>query len=230
VHARGAAPAARPAKTSSTAALTDGSGNVANTYSYEPYGTLVTSTGTVANPWRYTGATNGYFDVSNGLYKIGLRFYDPQLGRWTQRDVVDDPFDSPGWNRYVYAGADPANSTDPSGLRRTGSCDLQEMPGASGGFQWMATCTMPWRRCCYFRPHGLGARVGGATLVIMGVGMAVAALAEIGECVEAAAASGGFTAIGMVGVCAHVVAGAVFRSGMMIGAGTYLLIYGPPKR
>jgi RHS repeat-associated protein len=37
----------------------------------------------VVNPWRYAGQ---YQDISTGLYKMGARYYQPELGRWTQRD------------------------------------------------------------------------------------------------------------------------------------------------
>jgi RHS repeat-associated protein len=34
---------------------------------------------------RYAG---GYYDVSTGLYKFGIRYYDAATERWTQRDPV----------------------------------------------------------------------------------------------------------------------------------------------
>ena len=50
--------------------LTDSSGNVVNTYKYEPYGNVSSSTGSVANPWKFAGY---YFDSTTGLYKVGER-------------------------------------------------------------------------------------------------------------------------------------------------------------
>jgi len=97
----------------STAALANPTATtLANTYQYDPYGDVVSSSGTVTNPWRYAGY---YYDTSTGLYKVGVRYYDPSLARWTQRDVVDSPLDEHGWNRYDYVGDDPINETDPSG-------------------------------------------------------------------------------------------------------------------
>ncbi len=55
------------------------------TYQYDPYGNLTSSTGSVANPWRFAG---GYFDSGTGLYKFGARYYDPTLGRWSQQDPL----------------------------------------------------------------------------------------------------------------------------------------------
>ena len=100
----------------SVAALTNSAGAVVNTYAYDPYGKLVSSTGTVANPWRFGGAYGAYTDASTGLVKIGQRFYDPGLGRWTQVDPVPHTFDPVQANRYSYAACNPVIYTDPSGL------------------------------------------------------------------------------------------------------------------
>lgn len=54
----------------STVALTDSTGAVKNTYSYDPYGKVTSSTGSVANPYRFGGAYGAYTD-SSGLLKIG---------------------------------------------------------------------------------------------------------------------------------------------------------------
>jgi RHS repeat-associated protein len=88
---------------------------------YEPYGKLTNPPGSgyPAFNYRYAGywydsqtETSGH----SGLYKIGARYYDPNISRWTQRDPLDNPLQLSGWNRYSYAGDDPINMTDPSGL------------------------------------------------------------------------------------------------------------------
>jgi RHS repeat-associated protein len=99
----------------SVIALTDSSGAIAASYSYDPYGTTLTASGAQAsvNPFRFA---SGYFDSATGLLKFGTRYYDPSLGRWTQRDSVAGSISDPGnLNRYVYAGNNPVNLTDPSG-------------------------------------------------------------------------------------------------------------------
>ena len=93
--------------------MTDSSGNLVNTYQYDPYGNLTSSTGTVSNPWRYAG---GYYDSGTGLYKFGIRYYDPTTGRWTQRDPVGGSLqETTKANPFVYADNDPVNQVDPSG-------------------------------------------------------------------------------------------------------------------
>jgi RHS repeat-associated protein len=92
---------------------------------YDPYGNLTTTseaTG-LSEPYRYTGQ---YHDMATGLYKLGLRYYDPTLGRFTQQDPIgDNPTtrtDNPYGNRYIYTGCNPVNLTDPSGAAT--ACDV----------------------------------------------------------------------------------------------------------
>jgi RHS repeat-associated protein len=87
-------------------------GAVANSYTYDPYGVTTGSSGTVLEPFRYTGA---YTDQTTGLTKLGARYYDPTLGRFTQTDPQTHPDDVNQSSPYPYAGNDPINIVDPSG-------------------------------------------------------------------------------------------------------------------
>ena len=87
--------------------MVDSSGSVKNSYSYDPYGNSLNKNETVSNPWQYA---SGYYDATTGLYKFGTRYYDPQLGRWTQKDPVGG-----SGNPYVYAGNAPNMQVDPTG-------------------------------------------------------------------------------------------------------------------
>ncbi|WP_374492083.1 RHS repeat-associated core domain-containing protein [Streptomyces sp. ICN903] len=58
-------------------------------------------------PYRFTGT---YLDPT-GLCKMGARYYDPHLGRFTQPDPSGQET-----NPYLYATGDPINRTDPTGL------------------------------------------------------------------------------------------------------------------
>lgn len=89
------------------------------TYTYDPYGNTLGASGSsaAANPWRYSGG----YDDGNGLIKFGTRFYDPTLGRWTQKDPLAGSINNPGsMNRYAYVGGDPCNRLDPSGYASYG--------------------------------------------------------------------------------------------------------------
>ncbi|MEU3552221.1 RHS repeat-associated core domain-containing protein [Streptomyces longwoodensis] len=90
----------------SVTGLVDASGKRTATYSYGPYGETRANSGT-NQPFRYTSA---YLDPS-GLYKMGARSYDPNLGRFTQPDPSGQE-----QNAYLYAAGDPINQSDPTGL------------------------------------------------------------------------------------------------------------------
>jgi RHS repeat-associated protein len=114
----------------STLALTDSSGTIANTYKYDPYGNIVTSTGTVSNPYRFAGQ---YFDAATGMYKIGARYYDPTTGRWATPDPLNDALDARASSAFAYASDDPVNVTDPSGLAGCGPGSVH-VPSRGGLF------------------------------------------------------------------------------------------------
>jgi RHS repeat-associated protein len=80
-------------------------------YSYSPYGearSTATGTAPATNSLRYI---SGYYDTSAGLYKLGARYYDEGLGRFTQFDPSGQEA-----NPFSYAACNPAGASDPSGL------------------------------------------------------------------------------------------------------------------
>ncbi|MFC8998390.1 RHS repeat-associated core domain-containing protein [Streptomyces rochei] len=88
--------------------LADDTGKRTHTYAYGPTGLpRTTPTEAVPQPYRYAGA---YADPT-GLYKMGHRYYDPTLGRFTQPDPSGQET-----HPYLYAAGDPVNRTDPTGL------------------------------------------------------------------------------------------------------------------
>jgi RHS repeat-associated protein len=86
--------------------LVDAVGRRTATYTYDPLGKARTTTQTVPQPYRFQGT---YLDPS-GLYKMGARYYDPTLGRFTQTDPSGKET-----NPYLALGADPVNHIDPNG-------------------------------------------------------------------------------------------------------------------
>lgn len=60
----------------------------------------------------------GATETRRGHPLFGARYYDPTLGRWTQQDPSGQDA-----NPYAYAGCNPINSADPSGLKtEPGEC------------------------------------------------------------------------------------------------------------
>lgn len=173
----------------SVVAATDSTGAVIDSFKYDPYGNITSTSGTLYEPIRFTG---GYSDGANGsgenLYKFGERYYDPTLGRWTQQDPIDNPLDLQGWNQYKYAGDNPVNATDLSG-------DATVSPCAVGNHRFIVNgknmCVqggnilghLLGKAWCAIKRHPVLAVVGGLTvlagggLIALGVGIGTGALA-----------------------------------------------------
>ena len=118
-----------------TRQLTDSAGAVADTYLYSPYGTLLASTGTDTNPFRYGGQAGYYTDSSNptGTILCGLRWYNPALGRWLSRDPIGY---KGGVNLYEYCASNPVGHLDPFGMDGNG---VQFLIGEAKGLWNFAT-------------------------------------------------------------------------------------------
>jgi len=93
----------------STTSLTDAAGATVQSYTYDAYGQPTGATPTVENPFRYAGQ---YTDDTTGFQNLRARYYDPTTGQFLSRDPIEDTTLQP----YAYAGNDPTNASDPSGL------------------------------------------------------------------------------------------------------------------
>ncbi|MEK7449365.1 MAG: RHS repeat-associated core domain-containing protein, partial [Planctomycetota bacterium] len=89
--------------------LTDGAGAVAQSYIYNSFGKIVKQTGTLVNPYTYTGRE---YDSESGLYYYRARYYDATTGRFLQQDPVGF---LGGINFYSYVFSSPINYIDPTG-------------------------------------------------------------------------------------------------------------------
>jgi len=79
-------------------------------YEYDPYGQLVNWTDTLANPFRFS---TKWHDTEVSLVYYGRRFYRPDLGRWLNRDPIEE---KGGVNLYAFVRNRPTNSYDATGL------------------------------------------------------------------------------------------------------------------
>jgi RHS repeat-associated protein len=101
----------------STRLLTDADGDMTDGYAYDAYGSLLSHdcySGSVNQPYQYVGQLGyytHYMEPDFGLLQLGVRFYDPEVGRFTQRDPLEDEL-----SRYAYASESPTARKDPSGL------------------------------------------------------------------------------------------------------------------
>jgi len=103
----------------STVALTDSTGNVVESYTYDVYGQpsilsatyQLLPTSSVTNRFLFTGRE---YLAELALYDYRHRFYSPSLGRFLQTDPLR--FDADDVNLYSYLWQDPINDTDSDGL------------------------------------------------------------------------------------------------------------------
>jgi RHS repeat-associated protein len=111
----------------STMGLFNSSGSLATLYSYEPFGKPTMTGASSAFPYLFAGME---WDSSTGLYHTPARYYSPSL----QRFLSEDPMGFAGGdvNLFAYAGNDPINNTDPSGLQFVGGGDIA---GVAGGLE-----------------------------------------------------------------------------------------------
>jgi RHS repeat-associated protein len=91
--------------------LTDSAGATAKSYNYDAYGTILDQTGTMEQPYTYTGRE---LDAETGLSYYRARYYDPARGRFLEKDPLG--FVGAGINTYMYVRNNPAKFADPKGL------------------------------------------------------------------------------------------------------------------
>ena len=95
--------------------IVDASGTVTASYDYDPYGKVISATGTLAgvNPLRYRGYV---YDWETGFYYLQSRYYDPAIGRFINADsYASTGQDIIGYNMFAYCGNDPIFRIDYDG-------------------------------------------------------------------------------------------------------------------
>ncbi len=103
----------------STVALTDSTGNVVESYTYDVYGqpSILSATyhllptSAITNRFLFTGRE---YLTDLALYDYRHRFYSPSLGRFLQTDPLR--FDAEDVNLHRYVGNNPQIGIDPFGL------------------------------------------------------------------------------------------------------------------
>ena len=93
----------------STRLLTDATGKVVGTYTYDPFGNVTGHTGTASTPLQYDGQ---YTDAESGFQYLRARYYDPATSVFLSVDPAVNLTLAP----YGYTGDNPLNRVDPAGL------------------------------------------------------------------------------------------------------------------
>jgi RHS repeat-associated protein len=93
--------------------IVDTNGNVTLAKSYEPYGSVLNSSGTASSIFSYAGEQS---DTYIKLLFLRARYYSPETARFLSKDVWQGDYARPqSLNAWSYTEADPINRTDPSG-------------------------------------------------------------------------------------------------------------------
>ena len=96
----------------------DFTGNEVVTYTYDPWGKLLSATGVDvlidANPLLYRGYV---YDTETGFYYCNSRYYDPETGRWINADnqIAGVGGEILGYNMFAYCFNNPINMSDSTG-------------------------------------------------------------------------------------------------------------------
>ena len=98
------------------AVLNGQTGATEASYTYDAWGRVISSTGSLAeiNPFRYRGY---YYDSETGFYYVSSRYYDPEIGRWINADnvIAGVGGDLKGYNLFAYCFNNPVNMDDQAG-------------------------------------------------------------------------------------------------------------------
>jgi RHS repeat-associated protein len=160
--------------------LLDTTGTLAAEYEYSPFGQVIRTTGPAANAQPYRFSTK-YQDTWTGLLYYGFRYYDPETGRWLNRDPIEE---EGGLNLYGFVGNDPVNEVDLLGLAiiwgerdvsdESASCCLESKPyWAALGYPSPADCVAQCSATYWaggVRAYGTGVVIGGGTFLRGGPG------------------------------------------------------------
>jgi len=175
----------------STRVLTNSSGNVSSTFTFDPYGNETGSTGTVTTPLLFAGE---YRDAESNYYYLQNRYYDPS----TTQFISIDPLVGETLSSYGYVENSPLNGTDPTGLCWLGFgavCDA--IHGAAGTI----------------RDTGL---VVSGTLVVMGVDSIATAVAIAGLPEDLADAPAELGPLGSVVAAGNLIGMGMIASGLHV--------------
>jgi RHS repeat-associated protein len=196
--------------------ITDTTGTVVGTNSYNPYGGRVSHTGADSN----IGFTGAWTDAATGLIYLRARDYDPATAQFLSIDPAIDTIGQP----YAYADNNPLQNTDPTGLCT--DCGYWQQAGESftaylfgvadtftfGGFSAVMDAADPYYSCFTNEnkeAYAIGNVVGGIVDIAGGVKLAATGVRAARQAMTTRRAAAAATAI----VDGAEAGGAVARTG-----------------
>jgi len=123
----------------SVSSLSNSAASLANTYTYDSFGNLTASAGTLTNPFQFAGRE---FDPETSNYYNRLRYLNPNIGRFMSEDRIG--FQG-GINFYDYTRNNPLILTDPLGK------------SSWGWLEWLNF--VGWFQCRYYMGQCAGTAI-----------------------------------------------------------------------
>ncbi|MEK6719841.1 MAG: RHS repeat-associated core domain-containing protein [Chloroflexota bacterium] len=163
-----------------------GGGVISDARRYDPYGeTLASVSSGLARPWGYQGRLLLSASGDAELYDFVFRAYVPDLGAFSSPDdLAGSALDPITFNRYLYAGANPATLVDPDGHCYLGDwwcATLANLPGGAALVPYVPD-DAPHQAASAIAPYSYSAAVGigvadslGQTATDSAVGLAILA-------------------------------------------------------
>lgn len=114
--------------------LVDANGAFVANYTYDAWGKILSSSGSMAeiNPIRYKGY---YYDTESGFYYLMSRYYDPVIGRFLNADSFASTGQGVlGYNMYAYCGNNPILFVDYTGQAKVAVLYDGRSSGILGGY------------------------------------------------------------------------------------------------
>jgi RHS repeat-associated protein len=134
----------------SVTSLTASNGTIAQSYTYDSFGNLSNSSGSLTNYFRYTGRE---FDTETNLYYYRARYYDPGTGRFLTEDRAG--FKS-GIDFYPYVRNNPIGLRDWDGNAPDGGPVVVVWKWGVGFANWIK-CSITASYCLTGLPDGIKA-------------------------------------------------------------------------
>ncbi|MGH7840872.1 MAG: RHS repeat-associated core domain-containing protein [Candidatus Binataceae bacterium] len=134
----------------STLGLTNSSGSIATSYTYDPFGNVSASGTANANPYQFTGREND----ATGLYFHRARYYSPTYQRFIAQDPIG--FSGGDLNLYAFVQNQPTSHIDSQGTQPDRECNAEESFWCSLSCpHGVLSCTVPQKYVTKFVTRGI---------------------------------------------------------------------------
>jgi RHS repeat-associated protein len=119
--------------------LSNASGSLTDTYTYDAFGTVLEKTGTTDNNYLYAGEQ---FDADLGFYYNRARYLNASTGRFISQDSYEGKSIEPlSLHKYAYGNNNTVNRVDPSGNFSLSSAEFAAVAGISSVLSTIALNT-----------------------------------------------------------------------------------------